>query len=497
MITIVALMGSPRSLRGAMVPQRFAPVLAELAPLAERFAAAGHRLYLVGGAVRDLLVGTDRVEFDLDLTTDARPPQVKALLRGWGDAVWTQGEKFGTIGAHHRRADGSTRTVEITTFRSEAYTDESRKPHVTFADDIESDLARRDFTINAMALELLPGDSGIDVALIDPHGGAADLATGTLRTPLAPEVSFDDDPLRMLRAARFIAGYGLTPVPELVAAVVDRGARLEIVSAERIRDELDKLIVVDAPSAGLWFLVDTGLAEHFLPELPALRLEHDPIHRHKDVLSHTIAVVENVTPELAGGRYDFRITRLAALFHDIGKPRTRGFQAGKGTTFHHHDVVGARMTRRRMEALRYPAADIASVSELVFLHLRFHTYKMGWSDAAVRRYARDAGPLLTELNVLTRCDCTTRDERKATRLARRMDELQERIDALAEQEELAAIRPELDGRQVMEHLGIAPGPRRRRGAGVPPRHPPRRGPDRPRRGDQAPRRVVGRALRGC
>ena len=232
------------------------------------------------------------------------------------------------------------------------------------------------------------------MALIDPHGGAADLATATLRTPLAPEISFDDDPLRMLRAARFIAGYGLTPVPELVAAVVERGSRLEIVSAERIRDELDKLIVLDAPSAGLWFLVDTGLAEHFLPELPALRLEHDPIHRHKDVLSHTIAVVENVTPELAGGGYDFRITRLAALFHDIGKPRTRGFQAGKGTTFHHHDVVGARMTRRRMEALRYPAADIAAVSELVFLHLRFHTYKMGWSDSAVRRYVRDAGDLL-------------------------------------------------------------------------------------------------------
>jgi poly(A) polymerase len=441
-----------------MVPERFAPILDELAPLAERFAAAGHRSYLVGGAVRDLLVGSDRAEFDLDLTTDARPPQVKELLRGWGDAVWTQGEKFGTIGAYRRRADGSTRTVEVTTFRSEAYTDESRKPHVTFADDIESDLARRDFTINAMALELLPGERGIDVALIDPYGGAADLATGTLRTPLAPVISFDDDPLRMLRAARFISGYGLTPVPELVAAVVDRGARLEIVSAERIRDELDKLIVVDSPSAGLWFLVDTGLAEHFLPELPALRLEHDPIHRHKDVLSHTIAVVENVTPELADGRYDFRITRLAALFHDIGKPRTRGFQAGKGTTFHHHDVVGARMTRRRMEALRYPAADISAVSELVFLHLRFHTYKMGWSDAAVRRYARDAGPLLTELNVLTRCDCTTRDERKATRLARRMDELEERIDALAEQEELAAIRPELDGRQVMDHLGITPGP---------------------------------------
>jgi poly(A) polymerase len=441
-----------------MVPERFAPILEELAPLAERFAAAGHRLYLVGGAVRDLLVGGDRVGQDFDLTTDARPPEVKALLRGWGEAVWTQGERFGTIGAHRRRTDGTLRTVEVTTFRSEAYTDESRKPHVTFADDIESDLARRDFTVNAMALELLPGDGGVDAVLSDPHGGAVDLATSTLRTPLAPEISFDDDPLRMLRAARFIAGYGLQPVPELVAAVAERGSRLSIVSAERIRDELDKLIVLPTPGPGLWFLVDTGLAEHFLPELPALRLEHDPIHRHKDVLSHTIAVVENVTPGLAGGDYDFRTTRLAALFHDIGKPRTRGYQSGKGTTFHHHDVVGARMTRKRMEALRYPAADMAAVSELVFLHLRFHTYKMGWSDSAVRRYVRDAGDLLQELNVLTRCDCTTRDERKAARLSRRMDELEARIAELAEEEELKAIRPELDGRQVMDHLGIPAGP---------------------------------------
>jgi poly(A) polymerase len=232
-----------------------------------------------------------------------------------------------------------------------------------------------------------------------------------------------------------------------------------IVSAERIRDELDKLIVVDRPAAGLWFLVDTGLAEHFLPELPALRLEHDPIHRHKDVLSHTIAVVENVRPPRPDGpRYDFRITRLAALFHDVGKPSTRGFRPGKGTTFHHHDVVGARITRKRMEALRYPTADIAAVAELVFLHLRFHTYKMGWTDSAVRRYVRDAGPLLGELNVLTRCDCTTRDERKAARLATRMDELEARIAELAAAEELAAIRPELDGNQVMEHLGVGPGP---------------------------------------
>ena len=435
-----------------MVPARVAEVLAELAPLAARFGAAGHRVYLVGGAVRDLLLGVTDGRGDRDLTTDARPQQVKALLKGWADAVWTQGERFGTIGARRQRPDGTVLVVEITTFRGERYDDDSRKPAVTFADTVEADLARRDFTINAMALELLDDDA----VLVDPHGGAADLATATLRTPLAPEVSFDDDPLRMLRAARFIARFGLTPVPDLVTAVQQRGSRLEIVSAERIRDELDKLVVVDDPSAGLWFLVDTGLAEHFLPELPALRLEHDPIHRHKDVLSHTIAVVANVAAE--HGDFDFRLTRLAALFHDVGKPRTRGYQPGKGTTFHHHDVVGARMTRKRMEALKYSSADIAAVSELVFLHLRFHTYEMGWSDSAVRRYVRDAGDLLTELNVLTRCDCTTRDERKAARLSKRMDDLEERIVELAAQEELRAIRPELDGTQVMEHLGIPAGP---------------------------------------
>jgi len=441
-----------------MIPERIASTLAELAPLAERFRGAGHRLYLVGGAVRDLLVDRDGASDDLDLTTDARPHAIKRLLDGWADAVWTQGERFGTIGAKRAAPDGTARRIEVTTFRAEAYADDSRKPHVTFADDIEVDLGRRDFTINAMVLELLDRDAA-EPALVDPYGGAADLATSTLRTPLAPEVSFDDDPLRMLRAARFVARYGLTPVPELLAAVATLGPRLAIVSAERIRDELDKLIVVDRPSVGLWFLVDTGLAEHFLPELPQLRLEHDPIHRHKDVLSHTIAVIENVRPPDANGRsFDFRVTRLAALFHDVGKPRTRGFQPGKGTTFHHHDVVGARMTRRRMEVLRYSKADIGAVSELVFLHLRFHTYKMGWSDSAVRRYVRDAGDLLAELNVLTRCDCTTRDPQKAARLAKRMDDLELRIDELAAAEELASIRPELDGRQVMEHLGVPPGP---------------------------------------
>ncbi len=436
-----------------MIPDRFAPVLEELHPLADRFEAAGHRLYLVGGTVRDLLIDARRDDFDLDLTTDARPDQIKACLEGWATAIWTQGERFGTIGA--KLGD---RVYEITTFRAESYADDSRKPHVTYADDIETDLGRRDFTVNSMALELT---GGATPTLVDPHGGAVDLMQRVLRTPLGPEISFSDDPLRMLRAARFIAGYELEPSEQLVAAVKEMAARLEIVSAERIRDELDKLMTVDHPSTGLWFLYDTGLADQFMPELSLMRLEHDPIHRHKDVLSHTIAVVENVRPphEQPDDRppFDFRIVRLAALFHDIGKPRTRGYLEGKGTTFHHHDAVGARMTKKRMTALRYSNDDVAAVTALVALHLRFHTYRLGWSDSAVRRYVRDAGDLLHELNVLTRCDCTTRNERKARQLSKRMDDLEARIDALAEAEEIAKIRPELDGRAVMDHLGLEPG----------------------------------------
>jgi poly(A) polymerase len=431
-----------------VIPDRFRPVLDELAPLTERFAAAGHRLYLVGGTVRDLLIGDDRDDFDFDTTTSALPGVIKELLAGWADAIWTQGERFGTIGA---KKDG--RPYEITTHRAEAYNDDSRKPVVQFADEIETDLSRRDFTINAMALELTSATPN----LVDPFGGAADLATRTLRTPLSPEVSFGDDPLRMLRAARFIARYQLEPVAELTAAVTAMHGRLEIVSAERIRDELDKLITVDHPSAGLWFAIKTGLADEFLPELPAMQLEQDPIHRHKDVLTHTLAVVENVRRDMHPD-FDFRRTRLAALFHDVGKPKTRGYQKEKGVTFHHHDVVGAKMTRKRLTALRYPNDDVEAITELVALHLRFHTYQMGWTDSAVRRYVRDAGDLLAELNVLTRCDCTTRNERRAEILAKRMDELEERIEELAQREELASIRPELDGTEVMEHLGIGPGP---------------------------------------
>jgi poly(A) polymerase len=353
--------------------------------------------------------------------------------------VWDQGRRFGTIGAKK-----GERIYEITTHRAEAYTPDSRKPEVQFSDAVEADLSRRDFTVNAMALSLPDAD------LVDPFGGVSDLAAYRLRTPLSPEESFTDDPLRMLRAARFLTGYGLLPDPELVAAVKTLRGRLEIVSAERIRDELDKLLVTEEPGEGLWFLVNTGLAEEFLPELPALALQQDPVHRHKDVLAHTVAVVEKTRPD--------KILRLAALLHDIGKPKTRSFGKG-GVSFHHHEVVGARMAEERMRALRYPEAEIADVRRLVELHLRFHGYGDDlWTDSAVRRYATDAGPLLDKLNELTRCDCTTRNQRKAADLARRMDLLEERIAQLGEQEELQRIRPDLDGNQIMEHLGIGPGP---------------------------------------
>jgi poly(A) polymerase len=431
-----------------MVPERLAAVLAELAPVAERFEAAGHRLHLVGGTVRDLLLGRSVDEVDIDLTTDARPDETEALVRPIAESVWLQGKRFGTIGV---KVQG--RTLEITTHRAEAYRPDSRKPEVRFADAVEADLSRRDFTVNAMALRLSPEATAEGAELIDPFGGAADLAAGRLRTPLDPGTSFTDDPLRMLRAARFIAGYGLRPDDELVAAVRALHDRLEIVSAERIRDELDRLLVVDKPGVGLLFLVDTGLAGEFLPELPALALAQDPGHRHKDVLAHTIAVVERAPAD--------RILRLAALFHDVGKPKTRSYEPGGKVTFHHHEVVGARMTRERMTALRYPAGDIETVSRLVELHLRFHGYdegEGGWTDSAVRRYARDAGPLLRALNALTRADCTTRNRRKAAELATRMDRLEARIEALEEAEELAALRPDLDGNQVMDHLGVGPGP---------------------------------------
>jgi len=421
-----------------VIPERLKPIIDDVRPLADRFTAAGHRVYLVGGIVRDLVLGRVSDDADLDLTTDARPDQTMAVLSGWADSVWSQGQAFGTIGA--RKGDA---IYEITTHRAEAYREDSRKPHVVYADDVADDLSRRDFTVNAMALRLP------DVELIDPFGGIADLGTGVLRTPLAPEVSFSDDPLRMLRAARFIAGYGLTPEPALVAAVRAMRSRLGIVSAERIRDELSKLLVVDDPAPGLWFLVDTELSDEFMPELRTMRLEQDPIHRHKDVLAHTIAVVAKTSPRL--------IVRLAALLHDIGKPKTRSI-GPRGVSFHHHEVVGARMARDRLRALRFSNELVADVQRLVFLHLRFHGYRDDvWSDAAVRRYARDAGPLLEDLNELTRCDCTTRNERRARLLAARMGALEARIAELREREELESMRPDIDGNRVMELLGIGPG----------------------------------------
>ena len=422
-----------------MLPTRLEPLVDATKEIAARFTAAGFTLYLVGGSVRDAIVadGEDPgIPGDLDFTTNARPDDIEAVLSGWADAIWTQGKRFGTIACLHQG-----QKYEITTHRAEAYHADSRKPEVAFGDSIEDDLARRDFTINAMALRLP------DLELIDPFDGLADLAVRRLRTPLDPETSFADDPLRMLRAARFIAKLQLEPTNELVAAVRAGHERLSIVSAERIRDELDKMLVTPVPSVALWFAVRTGLADEFLPELPGLALEQDPIHHHKDVLAHTLAVVDKTSPD--------RLLRLAALFHDVGKPRTRAFVDG-GVTFHHHEVVGARMTRKRMTALKYPGDDIEVVSELVNLHLRFHTYRLGWTDKAVRRYVRDAGPLLGRLNELTRCDCTTRNAQKAKALDRRMDELELRIAELRAQEELDAIRPDLDGQQVMDLLELKP-----------------------------------------
>lgn len=427
-----------------MIPERLRQLLAVGTPsreLGEVFASGGRELYMVGGSVRDAFL--DVATNDLDFATDARPDEIAGLLEDWADTVFRVGEAFGTIGAVR---DGVV--YEITTFRSDVYREDSRKPKVEFSDDIETDLSRRDFTVNAMAIRI-PGGEGGEPAMVDPFNGLADLATQTLRTPLDPEVSFGDDPLRMLRLFRFVAALGFAPDPVAVEAVERMRSRLAIISAERIRDELVKLISGAYVAEGLWGLIRTGLGREFIPELPALELEQDPVHHHKDVLAHTIAVVAKTSPD--------PMLRLAALFHDIGKPATREF-GSQGVTFHHHEVVGARMTRERMRALRFPKAMTKAVSQLVFLHMRPHTYKMGWTDSAVRRYVRDAGDLLDELNELVRCDVTTRSKKRERTIARRLDELEERIVALREQEELDALRPPIDGNDVMAHLGLEPGP---------------------------------------
>ena len=411
------------------------PIVTELG---ERFAAQGHQLYLVGGYVRDLVLGRTEAGGDVDLATDTSPAQTTRVLRGWAERQYLMGVRFGTVGALK-----GGRRFEITTFRQDVYAQEHRKPAVTFAKDLETDLSRRDFTINAMAIRLPAGE------FVDPFGGVRALGARSLDTPLDPEVSFSDDPLRMLRAARFVSQLAVTPEPRVVEAIGGMRERLKIVSAERIAAELNKLLLGADPAKGLDLLVRTGLSDEFLPELSALRLEQDPVHRHKDVLQHTFAVIQSCEPILE--------LRLAALLHDMGKPATREITPD-GVQFHHHEVVGARMAEARLRELRYPNGIIDDVRKLVEMHLRFHGYGEGWSDSAVRRYVRDAGPLLDWLNQLTRADCTTRNEAKAARFAQLQDELEERIARLAEQENLDAIRPPLDGIQVMERLGLEPGP---------------------------------------
>jgi poly(A) polymerase len=420
----------------------------ELIELARRFADAGHEVALVGGSVRDAVrLGTAA---DLDLATSARPAQVLAILDGWADAVWDIGIEFGTVGARK-----GVHPIEITTYRSDAYDRATRKPAVTYGDSLLEDLRRRDFTINAMAVTLP------DRTFVDPFAGLADLAARVLRTPATPEESFADDPLRMMRAARFAAQLGVTVDPEVRSAMVAMADRITMVSAERARDELSKLLLAERPRAGLELLVDTGLADHVLPELPALRLEIDEHHRHKDVYEHSLIVLEqaiDLERSHDPGSSPDLVLRLAALLHDIGKPRTRRFERGGRVSFHHHEVVGAKMVRKRLTALRYPRHVVDDVAMLIELHLRFHGYGSGeWTDSAVRRYVRDAGDQLVQLHKLTRADCTTRNPRKAAALRRTYDSLEHRIGELAEAEELASLRPDLDGNQIMAILGIGPG----------------------------------------
>lgn len=405
--------------------------------LAADFRDAGHELHLVGGPVRDLWL--KRQPPDLDFATDATPEETLDLIRDRAEEVWRQGERFGTIGA---RMDGVP--LEITTFRTERYQPSSRHPEVKFEANIETDLSRRDFTVNAMAIRLP------DKVAIDPFGGVKDLGRRILRTPVTPDDSFSDDPLRMLRAFRFVSQLGFDLAPQLLEAIRSLRELIRTVSAERIRDELSRLLLGKHPGKALDLADEAGITDLFLPELGQLKLEQDPVHKHKDVFHHTLAVVENVRPELE--------LKLAALFHDVGKPKTRRIDETEGVSFHHHEVVGAKMARHRLRELRFPNHVVDAVTELIRLHHRFHTYRLGWTDSAVRRYVRDAGPLLGALNALVRADCTTRNPAKAKRLAARMDELEERIVSLRALEELDKIRPELDGRQVMGFLDVAPGP---------------------------------------
>ncbi|AUS78812.1 CCA tRNA nucleotidyltransferase [Actinoalloteichus sp. AHMU CJ021] len=436
-----------RTQRNAVVELlRVAPVADEVA---RRFEDAGHELYLVGGSVRDALLG--RLGTDLDFTTDARPEQVVELLTGWADAIWDTGIEFGTVGATRR---GST--LEITTFRADSYDRVTRNPEVVFGDHIDDDLLRRDFTVNAMAVRLP------ERRFVDPHDGMTALLERRLDTPATPEESFADDPLRMLRAARFVAQLGFRPAPRVVAAMREMADQIDRITAERVQAELSKLLRGPHARQGVELMVDTGLADRVLPEVPAMRLEIDEHHQHKDVYQHSLVVLDQAI-ELEANDPDQDgpdlVLRMAALLHDIGKPATRKFEAGGGVSFHHHEVVGAKMTRRRLRELRYSKEFVTQVSQLVYLHLRFHGYGTGqWTDSAVRRYVTDAGDLLPRLHKLVRADCTTRNRRKAAALQRSYDELEERIVRIAAEEDLQRVRPDLDGNEIMRLLGLPPGP---------------------------------------
>ncbi len=434
---------------------RLVDVHPEARELGERFTAAGHELHLVGGTVRDtLLAGGDPTALaavvDLDFATSAHPQQTAELVRPWASAVWLTGIEYGTVSCQREQADRPVRTIEITTYRAEAYRPGSRHPEVAFGTSIEDDLSRRDLTVNAMAVRVP------EFRFVDPFGGLGDLHRRLLRTPVDPQISFRDDPLRMLRLARFCAVLDAEVDPATRQAAVDLAAQLDHVSAERVRDELVRLIAAPRPRRGLELLLGTGLMHRVLPEVAALRDCRDPVHRHKDVEAHTLAVVDN-TLGLETDGPDV-VLRLAALLHDVGKPDTKQLHRDGTVSFHHHDVVGARMTRHRMRELRFDKETTKAVSELVRLHLRLHTYQQGWTDAAVRRYVRDAGAQLERLNALTRADVTTGNPRRAARIQRRVDELEERIDELREREQLDALRPPVDGNRIMAHLGIPPGP---------------------------------------
>lgn len=431
----------------AVALNRHTPVLRDLGEL---FSAAGRELYLVGGSVRDALLG--RLSPDLDFTTDARPEQVQQIVRRWADALWDTGIEFGTVGA----GKGDQR-LEVTTFRADSYDQESRNPQVRFGERLDDDLVRRDFTVNAMAVRVTPTGPG---EFLDPLDGLAALRAGVLDTPSAPQVSFGDDPLRMLRAARFVAQLGFTVAPRVRAAIEEMAPQLARITAERVAAELDKLVVGADPAAGIDLMVQTGMGEVVLPELGGMQMAIDEHHQHKDVYQHSLTVLRqaiDLEDPLDGG--PDLVLRWAALLHDIGKPATRRHESNGGVSFHHHEVVGAKMTRKRMRALRYSKQMVDDVSQLVYLHLRFHGYGGGkWTDSAVRRYVTDAGPLLPRLHKLVRADCTTRNKRRAARLQANYDQLEERITALAEQEDLQRVRPDLDGNEIMQLLGIPAGP---------------------------------------